>query len=746
VTVNVLSNDRPGTDAALDRTSVGLNGAAKKVTIAGQGTYTVLSAGSVEFDPLPAFRGKASPIEYRVADSDGNSAVSTLSMTVTPVDPVAVNDSAITPYGHAITVNVPANDKPGDASAPLRPASVVVKDAAGHYGQTMTRAGEGTYAVDAYGAVKFTPAKGFQGVTTPTTYRIADANGTTAEGLLLLTVGKGPKAVADPVGTKQNVTVVVDPLANDEPGTGATLDPKSLELFGKTWGQQVAIPGQGVFSVKAGKITFDPSPAYRGVASVAYRVSDTTGNKASASVAVTVTPVVPVIKDDVATTPYGAAITVDVLANDKPGDPSAPLAGVQLIDPVNGNPLAALTVPGEGMFTVQPSGAIRFAPVDGFVGAAVPVRYQVADRNGTVGSGSLTITVQARPVAVPDEARTKQHVAVTVDPLANDKPGPGATLDPASVLLVGPERALVDHVTIPGQGLYAVAGGKVTFTPEAAFTGTARAAAYEVKDSNHNAARSTITVTVQPVRPVVTDDSAQTAFGTAVEVNVLTNDKPGDPSAPLRPDSVVLRDPVDGREKKTVTVPHEGTFAVTSGAVRYTPATGFVGTTHALTYRVTDANGTSDTALVDVTVAGPVPAKAVPDTATGTPGNPVAVNPLLNDSGTIRPSSVCLRTTAGACAKHVTNGAGTWSVGADGTVTLKPAAAFTGTAKVSYETSETAAAPIKFTVGAEPTEDLRPLNRAELPATGGPPPIILTLGTLLTALGATLVLLARTRR
>ncbi|RZT19486.1 CshA-type fibril repeat protein [Kribbella sp. VKM Ac-2569] len=751
VTVNVLSNDRPGTDAQLSKGSVGLNGSAKKVTVPYQGTYAVLPSGSIEFDPLPAFRGKASPVQYRVADSDGIVATSTLSMTVTPVNPVTVNDSAITPYEHVITVNVPANDKPGDASAPLKPASVVVKDAAGQYGKTMTRVGEGTYAVDAYGAVKFTPAMGFQGVTTPTTYRIADANGTTAEGLLLLTVGKGPKAVADPVGTKQNVTVTVDPLANDEPGTGAQLDPASLQVYGGTWGQKAVVPGQGVFRVKAGKIMFDPEPAYRGVVSVAYRVSDTTGNKASASVTVTVAPVVPVIKDDVATTPYEAAITVAVLMNDKPGDASAPLVagGVRLIDPVKGDPLAALAVPGEGTFTVQPTGAIRFAPVDGFAGVAVPVGYQVADRNGTIGSGSLTVTVQARPVAVPDEARTKQHVAVTIDPLANDKPGPGATLDPASVLLVGPGGALVDRVTIAGQGTYVVNDGKVTFTPDATFTGTARPAAYDVKDSNQNSARATITVTVVPVRPVVTDDSAETAFGTAVDVNVLANDKAGDPSAPLRASSVVLRDPADGKEKKSVTVPHEGTFVVGT-SVTFTPAKDFVGTTRALAYRVTDANGTSDTALLDVTVAGPLLAKAAPDTATGTPGNPVAVNPLLNDSGTIKPSSVCLRTPAGTCAKRVTNGAGTWSVGTDGTVTLKPVAAFTGTAKVTYErtdeTGETVTAPVKFTVGAEPTDTPRTLNRAELHPTGGPPPIILTLGTLLAALGATLVILARTRK
>ncbi|MDX3006518.1 Ig-like domain-containing protein [Kribbella solani] len=761
VTVNVLANDRPGTNATLDRSTVGLidpaartTGYVRKVTVANQGTYSVLPTGAVEFDPLPAFHGKALPINYRVADSDGNYAASTLSVTVTPIWPVTIDDSAITPFEHAITVNVLANDKPGDPSAPLVSASLVLKDPTGRYGKTMTRGGEGSYRAADDGTVTFTPAKGFQGVTTPATYRIADANGTTAEGLLLLTVGKGPSAVADTVTTKQNVTVTVDPLANDDPGTGAELDRTTVQLYAGDWDRKAVVPGQGVFTVNtaSGKITFDPEPAYRGVVSIPYRVTDSTGNTASAAVTVTVSPVVPIATDDAASTAYETPLSVNVLANDKPGDASAPLvpAGVRVIDPVTGEPQPALVVPGEGTFTVQPNGSIRFAPVDGFAGATVPVGYEVADRNGTIGAATLTVTVRARPIAMPDAARTKQHVAVTIDPLANDKPGPDAKLDPDSLLLVGPDGALVDDVTVAGQGTYVVANGKVTFSPTATFTGTARPVAYEVKDSNRNSARATITVTVVPVRPVVVDDSADTAFGTAVEVDVLGNDKAGDPSAPLRPESVVLRDPVDGKEKKAVTVPKEGAFAVgVGGTITYTPVKGFVGTTRSIAYRVTDANGTSDTALLDVTVSGPLLARAAPDAATGTPGNAVAVNPLLNDSGEIQPSSVCLRTATGTCTKHVTDGAGTWSVAGDGTVTLKPAAAFTGTAKVTYQrtddTGETVTAPVKFTVGAD-ADDFGTYAPAAFPLTGGIPPIVLTLGVLLAALGATLILMARTRK
>ncbi|MGY4769207.1 Ig-like domain-containing protein [Kribbella sp. CWNU-51] len=770
VTVNVLSNDSPGTDAQLDPTSVGLldpaartAGYVKKVIVANQGTYAVRPSGAVGFDPLPTFRGKALAINYRVADSNGSYAASTLSMTVSPVQPVTVDDSAITPYGHPITVNVLANDEPGDPTAPLIRSSLLLRDPAGGYRKTITQSGEGTYAAADDGTITFTPVKDFQGVTTPATYRITDDNGATAEGRLFLTVGEGPAAVADVVTTKQNVTVTVGPLANDEAGTGAALDKTTVQVFGATtaqeyaalgWARRAVIPGQGVFAVNetTGKITFDPEPAFRGIVSIAYRVTDTSGNTAASTVAVTVAGVTPVIADDKATTPYETAVTVNVLANDKPGDATAPLVAgqVRLDDPATGDPVSSLTVPGEGTFTVQPAGGIRFAPVDGFVGVAVPVGYQVADRNGTVGSGTLTVTVQARPVAVPDATRTKQHVAVTLDPLANDKPGPGATLDPASVLLVGPDGALVDQVTITGQGEYVVADGKVIFSPVAMFTGTARPAAYEVKDSNQNSARATIRVTVLPVRPVTVDDNAQTAFGTAVVVKVLGNDKPGDPSAPLVAGSVVLRDPVDSQDRKAVTVPEEGAFIVgADGAITFTPAKDFIGTTRSVAYRVTDANGTSNAALLDVTVAGPLLAKASPDTATGTPGNAVAVNPLLNDSGSINPSAVCLRTGPATCAKHVTDASGTWTVAPDGTITLTPAADFTGTAKLAYArtdaTGQTATAPIKITVGAKPAA-LRPLNHTDPPPPGGPPAILITLGTLLTALGATLAALARTRR
>jgi LPXTG-motif cell wall-anchored protein len=216
----------------------------------------------------------------------------------------------------------------------------------------------------------------------------------------------------------------------------------------------------------------------------------------------------------------------------------------------------------------------------------------------------------------------------------------------------------------------------------------------------------------------------------------------------------VLRD-TDGTEKTSVTVPGQGEFvARPDGTVGYTPVKGFAGTTRSLTYRISDANGTSDTARLEITVRGPGGAKAIPDSGTGTPGNPVVVNPLLNDAATRgavwRPGSVCLVTGPAVCGKQVAvPSVGVWTVGADGTIRLVPERGFTGTAKQSYRVTDTnavsATAQVKVTIGAQPAAAVQH-RKTELPATGGPSVFLLTLGALLAALGAALLLIARRGR
>ena len=87
-------------------------------------------------------------------------------------------------------------------------------------------------------------------------------------------------------------------------------------------------------------------------------------------------------------------------------------------------------------------------------------------------------------------------------------------------------------------------------------------------------------------------------------VKVLGNDLPGDPAAPLQPNSLCL---LDG-EKCGVLLSVVGQakyIAKTDGTVAVEPVPGFVGVGKPVTYRVADSNGTTATAKLTVTVALP---------------------------------------------------------------------------------------------------------------------------------------------
>jgi hypothetical protein len=60
------------------------------LTIAGEGTYTVNSDGTVTFDPLPSFHGTATPIRYQATDELGRFVNSTIAPSV-DAPPVVVS-------------------------------------------------------------------------------------------------------------------------------------------------------------------------------------------------------------------------------------------------------------------------------------------------------------------------------------------------------------------------------------------------------------------------------------------------------------------------------------------------------------------------------------------------------------------------------------------------------------------------------------------------------------------------------
>jgi len=102
--------------------------------------------------------------------------------------------------------------------------------------------------------------------------------------------------------------------------------------------------------------------------------------------------------------------------------------------------------------------------------------------------------------------------------------------------------------------------------------------------------------------PVAGDDTATTAAGTPVTINVLTNDNEYDAGQSLVEGSIDL-DPSTPGIQTTITTA-QGTWTVSGGVVTFTPAPGFVGTA-TLSYTVQD----------DYTVSGSNPVTSAPATS-----------------------------------------------------------------------------------------------------------------------------------
>ncbi|RYB93817.1 tandem-95 repeat protein [Nocardioides oleivorans] len=766
----VLSNDTPGQPASGGPGSFDLpsfvfvpgatpggvvSDGGKTLTIDGQGVFTIAPDGAVTFEPEPGFRGVTTPAAYTVDDSVGNPTGSTITITVDPVEPDATDDSAATAFNTAVEFDFTGNDVAGDVDVPIDDASGTFEAGDNpatwtitNGGKTITVPGQGSFTLNDSGRVTFTPEDGYDGTTSAVTYTIRDANGTPTKADLRVTVRPGPSADDDEATTPQNVDVRVDVLDGDVPGPNADGTPGSWDTGSVRFvqadqpagavvgngGKTLTVPDEGVYTVNPdGTITFDPEPDFRADATpVVYTVTDSHGNDASAELAITVTGIDPVANDDAASTPFNAAVTLPGATDDTAGATTAPLVPGLTVFPATGQPAGAvvstdgrtITVPTQGEYVIQADGSVEFTPAPGYTGTTTPVTYRIEDSNGTTDTAQLTVTVRRGPSASPDDDTTPQNVDVTVPVLDNDSAGLLANGDPGSFDLGSvvfptsgqPVGATVSPngktLTVPGEGVYTVnADGTITFDPEDAFTGPASAVTYAVTDQAGNEVSSTLVITVAPVVPVATDDSASTPFNTPVTLPGVTNGAAGAASAPLVPGQTVFTtagQPAGATvspDGKTIAVPGQGTWTILAdGSVTFTPVAGFTGVTSPVTYRIEDSNGTTDTAQLTVTVR-PAP-RAVGDTGTTPQNVDLTVQVLGNDvpganadgsAGSWVAASVVF-TTAGQPAGSTVSAdgktltvpdQGTYTVNADGSITFDPLPAFAGIASpVTYAVAD----------------------------------------------------------
>ncbi len=284
------------------------------------------------------------------------------------------------------------------------------------------------------------------------------------------------------------------------------------------------------------------------------------------SVAVVVTSGHPTVTDQSLSTQAGVAVSIDELATATDADGS-----------ISHGSVVISTAPAHGSTAIDPnSGAITYTPAAGFSGAD-SFRYTVADNTGAVSSpGTISVTVAAQPIGNPTAPNLSQttayQTAVVFDEFAT-------ATDPTATLLTSG----VVITQNPAHGTVAIdsATGKITYTPEAGFSGT-DTLQYTIQDNLQAVsppATLTITVTPKPTIPVAaTVTSTTQANGTTV-VNVL--------SAATRANGAVL-----GSAIVVTTGPANGSAVIntTTGEITYSPTGNFVGV-DSLQYTIGDDTG-----------------------------------------------------------------------------------------------------------------------------------------------------------
>ena len=349
--------------------------------------------------------------------------------------------------------------------------------------------------------------------TEPNRYELAvsarDPHGAEARAqvtVVVTNVNEPPEAAADSAATEEDVSVLIDVLANDTDVEGDALSIES-----------VTAPSHGTARVAAGGgVEYAPEADYYGPDLFTYTVSDGGGGTATAEVVVAVAPIndAPEAVADTAATAEDVSVLIDVLANDTD---------------VEGDALSieSVTAPSHGTARVAASGGVEYAPEADYNGPDL-FTYTVSDGGGGTATAEVVVAVAPindAPVAAPDSAATAEDVSVLIDVLANDTDAEGDALR-------------IESVTAPSHGTARVAAsGGVEYAPEADYNGPDRFT-YTVSDGGGGTATAEVAVAVASVNDApeavgAIPDQALEEGGESVTLDLAPYfaDREGDPLA-----------------------------------------------------------------------------------------------------------------------------------------------------------------------------------------------------------------------
>lgn len=521
--------------------------------------------GAYTYTPNANYNGTDS-FTLRVYDTKGAYADSVVNVAITPV-----NDAPNVP-----PITLPAIEEDGSLTFTAAQLLAGAKDVDGDSLSVVDlqlTSGNGALTANTDGSWTFTPAANWNG-NVSFNFGVNDGTVTVANSasLAVAAVNDVPTTADAQLQTDENTSVSGQVSALDIEG-----DPLTYTI------QSGVAHGSLLLNTVSGAYTYTPNNGYSGADSFTLRVYDTQGGYADSVVSVEVTPVneapdvlpitLPSINEDGILT-FSAT---ELLAGAQDGDGDT----LSVVDLQLASGDGALTDNGNGTWTFTPS-----ANWNGSVGFS----YGVSDGTVTVAnSASLTVNaVNDAPVAVVDAFTTPEDVPLRIslsDLLANDTDTDG---DPVWVVSAGN----------PQHGSLSFIDGKLVFTPDPEFSGTA-SFDYSITDGHGAVDSATAYVIVNPVNdPTQTQaDIAQGAEdGAAVSGNVLNNDVDVDDILSVATFSVAGQTYTAGA---TVALPGVGSLTLeANGAYRFTAEPNWNGTVPTVTY--TTNTGASST--LDITI------------------------------------------------------------------------------------------------------------------------------------------------
>ncbi|VUX12023.1 GEVED domain-containing protein [Streptococcus vestibularis] len=450
------------------------------------------------------YSGAVKPVTVQAKDTNGTAVTTTYTPNITPVKPTAKGATSEGAQGQEQSGTPTFTE--GHEKAPIDPtvpAKLIDPETGEPTDETSVEVpGEGTYTINPEtGEVTFKPEPNFTGKAQGVEVQRKDTNGTPATAKYTPTVKPvTPTAegvtTTDVQGATQKGTPVFTPGKTTVNGVEKTVElddtkPATLEDGTTT----KTIPGEGTYTVAPdGTVTFTPEKDFTGQATgVTVKRVDKNGTPVTAKYTPVVLPVTPTGKDVTSIGEKGqpqSETPVFTAGTTKVNGKTITVPIDETVAPTFEDGTTTKEVPGEGTYTIDKNGKVTFTPEPDFVGQAKGVTVKRVDENGTPVTAKYTPTVLG-----------KTSTENVVSEGAKGQPQSNTPVFKGDVdTTVAP--TFTDGTTekkVPGEGTYTIdKDGKVTFTPEKDFVGTATPVEVVRKDKNGKTIKASYTPTVRP--------------------------------------------------------------------------------------------------------------------------------------------------------------------------------------------------------------------------------------------------------